>query len=39
MKNLFDKQPISGEAPQGLRNRVELAPASRHQQPSKETTA
>ena len=25
MKNLFDKQPISGEAPQGLRNRVELA--------------
>jgi hypothetical protein len=25
MKNLFDKQPISTEAPQGLRNRVELA--------------
>lgn len=25
MKNFFDKQPISNEAPQGLRNRVELA--------------
>ncbi len=25
MKNLFDKQPISSEAPQGLRNKVELA--------------
>ena len=25
MKNLFDKQPISDEAPQGLRNKVEYA--------------